>query len=774
MRMIDFVPLLAFGFLSPWMLGGMALGGIPIVIHLLYRQRYRETTWAAMRFLAAAIRKQSQRMRIEQWLLLAVRTAILLLVALALAGPTTDTLTAFVPAGNRPPAQRIVVIDSTLSMSAAGQNRSRFEQAQEVARKLLQSSTQGDVWNLARISGGSPAVLIRQPTPQVDAVQREIDQLVCLEETARMSSVLTDIEQLARNSPLPRQEITLITDLQSANWQPQDAAALTELHQSLRPLAERNVHVVRVGDDEPANAAVTKIEVVDSLPLAGQRMGLRIGLKRFGNGAASTPVELRIDDRLQETRTVNLVAGAETTLDWSPTLTPGEHRLEVRLPNDSLQADNRRGAVLTVRDRVPVLLVNGRPSGQPWENATDLLRLALAPDDNSPFEPTVIPESELLSTPLAPFACVFLCDLALITDREARWLSDYLTQGGAVVICVGGQVRIDQYNQALLADDRRILPARLLELAGDPQATSTAFEFDPGDFSHPIVKPFQGNPNSGLELTRTFAYLKTEIPLDRGTRVALRFSNGDPAILTADYGAGRVILLTTSVDREWGTWAVWGHSFIPLMHELVKFAIVDRQPGRQLLVGEPLTALIDSEAVRTAVVTMPDQETASLEVLQRQATFDQTTRSGFFELRWGPPASKSVWYAVNVDSIESDLAAFDEKSFRQEFPETANWKFHTDINSLPQSSAGMTATASALPAQPWSRWLLLIAFWLLLVEQGLAWRFSAGMALLGLGVGLVLVQVLSGVSPWLAGLVFAAGLAAGVVLLRQPRGFGFR
>ncbi len=124
-----FPPLLAFGFATPWMLGGLALGAIPIVIHLLHRQRYRETTWAAMRFLSAAIRRQSRRMRLEQWLLIAVRTLALLLIVLALAGPTTETLSAIAP-GQRPPSHRILMIDATPSMSAVNQDRSRFEQAQ--------------------------------------------------------------------------------------------------------------------------------------------------------------------------------------------------------------------------------------------------------------------------------------------------------------------------------------------------------------------------------------------------------------------------------------------------------------------------------------------------------------------------------------------------------------------------------------------------------------------------------------------------------------------
>src|SRR5919109_1613598 len=58
---------------------------VPIIIHLLNRKRFRIITWAAMRFLLAAQRKNTRRMRLEQLLLLAVRTLLLLLLVLAMA-----------------------------------------------------------------------------------------------------------------------------------------------------------------------------------------------------------------------------------------------------------------------------------------------------------------------------------------------------------------------------------------------------------------------------------------------------------------------------------------------------------------------------------------------------------------------------------------------------------------------------------------------------------------------------------------------------------------
>ena len=79
-------PLFAFGFLNLPMLGWLAAAAAPILIHLWARRHYRQAPWAAMEFLLAAIRRHTRRMFFEQWLLLAIRTAIIVLLVLAVAG----------------------------------------------------------------------------------------------------------------------------------------------------------------------------------------------------------------------------------------------------------------------------------------------------------------------------------------------------------------------------------------------------------------------------------------------------------------------------------------------------------------------------------------------------------------------------------------------------------------------------------------------------------------------------------------------------------------
>ena len=88
-------------FVNPWMLLWIPVAAAPVVIHLWYRQKYREIPWAAMEYLLAAIEKSWRLMRIEQWLLLLVRIVLLLLLVLA----TAETLLRN-RIVNRPPCQK--------------------------------------------------------------------------------------------------------------------------------------------------------------------------------------------------------------------------------------------------------------------------------------------------------------------------------------------------------------------------------------------------------------------------------------------------------------------------------------------------------------------------------------------------------------------------------------------------------------------------------------------------------------------------------------------
>ena len=60
-------------FLNIILLGGLSAAGIPVLIHLLNRNRFKVVKWGAMHLLEAAFQPNQRRLEIEHWLLLLVR-----------------------------------------------------------------------------------------------------------------------------------------------------------------------------------------------------------------------------------------------------------------------------------------------------------------------------------------------------------------------------------------------------------------------------------------------------------------------------------------------------------------------------------------------------------------------------------------------------------------------------------------------------------------------------------------------------------------------------
>ncbi len=737
------VQLFAFGFDSPALLWGLALGAAPILIHLLNKRKYRETNWAAMRFLLEAVRKNSQRLRIEQLILLAVRTLILVLAVVALAEPLVENLGDFFQP--RQPRHTIIVIDASCSMGLLAPNESLFERAKTTARAIVEQGQQGDVYNLVRLSNIPPAVIVPEPGYLTSKVIDEIDQMQLPHGRGDLLPTLQKIVDLLKLAPdVPRKEVIFISDFQRATWAagaPEDAARERGLLKQIHDTGK--LTLVDLGQIDAANVAVTALEVTAAFATTARPVFVKATVRNFGpQRVTGRLLELLVDDRLVDQRNVDLNAGGEAFEEFSVLFAyGGEHRVQVRLQKDALPLDDQRWLAVPVRDRIRVLCVSGGMAGPAVGRATDYLELALAPagagqaagvgtPKRGQIEVTVINDGELQGFDLAGYDCVFLCNVRMFTEREAQTLETYLQGGGGVVWCLGDHVSVENYNQVLYRQGEGSLPARLGDRMGDAEKLDTVFAFDPQEFSHPILSAFRGNPDAGLESTQSYFYVKATTLPKGPARVALAFDTGDPAIVEQSYGRGKSILITTSVDERWGTWPLWP-SFLPLVHEIVQFAVSGRWGDRQRIVGESLTEVFPATAVDVDIaVGRPDGQTQTARVVPDGAlnfvVYENTNESGVYEINFASPVARHELFAVNVDSRESNLAKYVAEDLADELLPGVEFSYMTAWPGEEASAADAPATARG----GLTRWLLYGLLYLMFTEQLLAWDFYKGLWLL--------------------------------------------
>jgi hypothetical protein len=240
--------------------------------------------------------------------------------------------------------------------------------------------------------------------------------------------------------------------------------------------------------------------------------------------------------------------------------------VSLALPEDAYPDDNVLFLTLNVPREVKVLLVDGAPSPVRQRDAAFFVEAALA-GNSSPVRPTVVDLDGLTRVRLSDYDAIFLLNVRSLGEK-AQELVDFVERGGGLFIAMGDEVDPDRYELEL----KTILPAPLhvVKTASDRDGRAAA-RFSEVDWEHPALSVFDGPAREGFESVRTFRYmlLKPERK-DSSSRVIVRYDDGSPALVEANRGQGRVMLFTSTVDREWSDWSI-RTSFLPAMQRIAAF-----------------------------------------------------------------------------------------------------------------------------------------------------------------------------------------------------------
>jgi hypothetical protein len=799
-----FAVLFGFLFETPWITLAVAAGAasLPIIIHLLNRKRFRVVTWAAMRFLLAAQRRNTRRMRLEQLLLLAVRTLLLLLLVLAMASvmPWAEELwfrifpdPAVRAATGSPRTHKVLVLDGSFSMALKVGDTSCFERARSLAGQLVQESPAGDGFSVL-LMATPPRPVVPEPSDDAHKVADEIHALRLPHGNADLVGTLQAVEDMLRRSPrkFETHEVYFLTDLQRSTWTAQQNGDPGALLQRIQ--ARARMIFVDVGHEGASNAAVTDLSLGVPFVTTGAVTMVTATIHNYG---AEPRKKARVELLIGKARaTANdpafaLHGAGQVLVDLLPGQnivtfpyrfrTPGDYAVQARLDNDVLDLDDARTVILTVKDHVPVMLANGKPAAELYDQATEWLKDALNPflaglvPRDIAARPKVVSQAQFSDAALGdltPYDCVFLCDMPQLDAAEVRRLETHLHRGGGVVFCLGPRVDLEAYNRLVYRNGDGILPARLIgRQSAPPKSYFNLFAgSDDKDYKNPPLNAFTDiRDRETLRSARFREYVQVELAPGGRARKVLSFmpeastasaSNqergntpplpaGDPALVEWSRHRGRVLLFTSTVNMDWTTWPV-SPSFPALMQELLHFAVAGRLREQGAVVGDVLEEYLQPAAAGLAfTLHTPDgqiengrtQPQAEVGVLR----WTDTDISGVYRATIGHDPREYL-FAVNVptaaesqQACESDLARTNPTELQAAYP---GWEFQlvTDLHQVvhsggPASAAPEEQLLNVKPGQGMgtvlARWLLLAMLGLLIVEVVLAWRFGHYSAVAG-------------------------------------------
>ena len=683
---------------------------------------------------------------------------------------------------------KIIVVDGSVSMGVKVGDGTAFTRA--LASQLVRESPRGDSFSVILLAA-PPRRIVPEPSEDGRKVAAEIDALRMTHGNADLAVCLGTVDGLLQASPgkFPDKEVYFFTDLQKSTW-------ITGQHFNLPPrLRTARTILVDAGVPDMPNIAVTNLVLAEDLATTGRHSVLTATVHNFSNEtrknvaiklligkarrlATDSPFELRPNDNVEKQIPV-----LEHNQDVSQSFTykfptPGDYVVQVQVEHDGLPPDDIRSMVLTVKKDLPVLLVNGKPFGDRFDQSAEWLRLALNPFEKpgegvSVVRPKVISAAQFTNEDLAPQDCVFVCDVPSLGQIEKRKLDAHLRSGGGVVFCLGGQVQAGEYNRMLFQEGAQMLPAPLVA----PQGSGSTHQFQFAELDSdrtPPLRAFQGDDDKatlmaprftrfwqtglappGVRARRVLSFTPVPIPGKEVEAKAAKAPPGGPAILEWNPPAppdpqarrhpddpvpspgrrGRVVMLTTGVNSDWGNWPA-SPSFPALMQELVYFASAGRLQEQSVEVGQGIDLFLDRADTLEATIEAPDGRTekAQTQILDDGTAlrWSQTDVSGIYRVVLGD-APREYLFAVNVPALtpsrqgsESDLSRTSREEMQKAYPDWDNVQIVQELKQVVHAPVGSTpAERSYQPLGPGiAGGLLLAVLALVLLEVVLAFVFG--------------------------------------------------
>jgi hypothetical protein len=666
-------------FIHGYLLGGLLLTGLPVLLHLVMRQKPRHLQFPAFRFLRQRHLSNRRKLRLQHLLLLLLRMAVIAALCLALARPRLAAERFGVLSANERPIAAVLIFDTSASMEYNAAGRTRLEEAKQRARELL--SEMDSASQIALLDSGDDAGEGDGEWLSPALTQTRLDGLLVRPANAPLNRQLDRavrlMEKLGEGEDPPPRFIYLFSDRARASWDPH--AGPKTMPEGVRAL------FVDVGAEKPKDLAVEKVEIAPPLISPGERYQVRATLRALG-ADFDTELVCQIEADAEsppDKKAIQLAAGQARVVVFdrqAPKLQQGDGAMIVQASvrhrtEDALPFNNTGYATFQIQPLRKVLTVVGdKPAGAeppPWK----AWQMAMSVGKRFECDLRTAAEAEKLDArelQAYPAVCVFQ-----MVPTAALWskLERYVRVGGGLVLIPGGdeiRPRLQQFNEE--GTKTGLLPAALQRIEINPP-DRPLIRWSSFSTKHPIpaffdrvirsTEPDFGKPQSWPGVN---AYWSTA-PADKDTVVLSTYEKNEhpPALLERAVERGRVLQFTTPMatrqldrTRDWHNYWTDSSFGLVLEDQVLRYLTgestkpelnylcgqIPRVPMSSSLASPPYT--LDGPGLALAETNVKFQEG------ETQLTLPQATTPGNYVIR---DANKRIvaGCSLNIRPEESDL-----------------------------------------------------------------------------------------------------------------------
>jgi len=573
-------------FLNPLVLFGLAAAAIPIVIHLLNLRKLKTVEFSTLRFLKELQRTSIRRLKIRQWLLLLLRTLLVIFLVLAFSRPAIRGSLAGL-GSTEASTGMVIVLDDSPSMGIRNERGVVFDQAKNLAERIAGFARPGDAVSVLRLSEAN-APVHQDRFLSAEAARKVLQGMTVTGKSFPYGKIFAAARGLAASSQHANRELYLFTDAQRSQFTPDPGAIDTALAADER----LRVYLVEIASPRRENAAVTAV-ILESRLLAPQMpITMKAVVRNTGERPISNAVgSLYLEGTRVAQQSFSVAAGGAATLQF--TAVPARRGIvtgAVQIEDDVLDVDNRRTFVINIPTNIRILLVgsSARDTRYPF------VALTLAGDSSLAKLFTVerITQDRLAQTDVGQYDVVFLANPGALPALEGNRLAKAVRNGIGLVLFPGRLTDAAGLNTFLLAA-ANIPPfaAAPAPATPSPQSAGGFLTFGAVDFSHPLFAGMftrqtgrQGDLPS-LDGPRITA--AAGLTPGRPGQTVIAMSDGRPFLCDYTFGNGHILAFAVDADTTMSDFPFKG-LFVPLLHRSMMYLAGQQQTEDTTTVGQRL------------------------------------------------------------------------------------------------------------------------------------------------------------------------------------------
>ena len=655
-----------------------------------------------------------RRVKIKEYLLLIIRSLIILLVVAAFARPAIRGSFAS-KVGAHAKTSIVILLDNSYSLGYETKDGPVFKLAKERTKKILQQLKQGDEASLI-LFASQPKLINPRPTYDFKNLIRYLD------EEAELSAEKTDVGEalkkayeILRNSKNLNQEIYLVTDMEQSGWSSIHPSFLAS--ESKKP----KLYLVDVSPAEKQNLCIENTEFGNQLIEKGKPFQITCQIANFTSQAVTNLlVGLYIDGKRASQIDTDIERNGKATVKFTPTVEKaGIHTGFFELTDDDLLIDNRRFFAFKIPGKIEALLVGEN------ERDTRYLSLALNPlgisDANK--DVTQIGKGSLSGIDFNRYQVVVFSNLSKLTDVELTNLERFVQRGGGVFFILGDNIDPDYYSSQII---RKFFDLSLNVPLTPTKNVGGFFSLEKLDLDHPIFQVYRDLEKEKLPVIKFSSIF--ELPENPNVKSIARFNLGKPALVERSYGTGKVLLLAAPVEESQGDLVVHPF-FVPFINRTVEYLASDlSRLDEDILVGSKVIRELPSDLADKGIelsnpqmkkITLqPSFSTSGGQTDQLILRIDDTFIPGIYNIMSSASPSSATEemvdrFAVNIDPKDSDPQRIDKSQVGEKLEGLSF--FYID----PQDDVEKSILQSRYGKELWKTFLW-IAFGLLVLEMYLA------------------------------------------------------